>query len=529
MTENRADVVISGAGPNGLMLACELALAGVRPVVLERLPAPSDEPKANGMVGQVIRLLDMRGLYQRFTGSDDPPRPAYEWMFSGMSVPLSGVRDNPMYAMMMQQPRLVRLLDERARELGVDVRWGHELTGIQTQSVGAAVDVSGPDGAYTLETTYLVGADGGRSTVRKLAGIGFPGYTSNTVARIAHVRLPDKMRTANGGLDIPGFGPLPWGHNRLDNGGFIFAEMERGRPLLGTIEFDQQADDSAPMTLDELRDSARRILGVDLPVEAPAGDGPQALRRIAGQNTRQADRYRAGNIFLLGDSAHVHSAMGGPGLNLGLQDAMNLGWKLAAAVNGWAPPDLLDSYQSERYPVGERVMMHSMSQTALFGPGPEIAALRELFKELLQQPGVAEHMAHLLAGSDVRYDVGEDHPLAGRLVPDLTLDDGRRLADLLHRARPVLLDLSGGHAVESAQGWLDRVDVVEGAVADLEACTLLIRPDGYVAWAANTFETDDEEQLHAALQKWFGVSVAERGAARRDDGLSSAPEAQRTA
>ena len=147
MTENRADVVISGAGPNGLMLACELALAGVRPVVLERLPAPSDEPKANGMVGQVIRLLDMRGLYQRFTGSDDPPRPAYEWMFSGMSVPLSGVRDNPMYAMMMQQPRLVRLLDERARELGVDVRWGHELTGIQTQSVGTAVDVSGPDGA----------------------------------------------------------------------------------------------------------------------------------------------------------------------------------------------------------------------------------------------------------------------------------------------------------------------------------------------------------------------------------------------
>ena len=147
--------------------------------------------------------------------------------------------------------------------------------------------------------------------------------------------------------------------------------------MVGTIEFDEHADDAEPMTLDELRDSARRVLGVDLPVEPPIGDGPHALRRIAGQNTRQADRYRVGNIFLLGDSAHVHSAMGGPGLNLGLQDAMNLGWKLAAAVNGWAPADLLDTYHSERYPVGERVMMHSMSQTALFGPGPEIAALRD--------------------------------------------------------------------------------------------------------------------------------------------------------
>ena len=149
---------------------------------------------------------------------------------------------------------------------------------------------------------------------------------------------------------MPGFGPLPWGHNRLDNGGIIYAEMEPGRPLLGTIEFDQQPDDAAPMTLDELRDSARRVLGVDLPVEPPDGDRPHALRRIAGQNTRQADRYRAGNIFLLGDSAHVHSAMGGPGLNLGLQDAMNLGWKLAAAVNGWAPEDLLDTYQTSGTP-----------------------------------------------------------------------------------------------------------------------------------------------------------------------------------
>jgi 2-polyprenyl-6-methoxyphenol hydroxylase-like FAD-dependent oxidoreductase len=472
-------------------------------------------------------MLDMRGLYQRFSGSDDPPQPAYEWIFSGMSVPLFGMRDNPMHVLMVSQPRLVRLLADRAAELGVDVRWGHELAGLATRSDGVTVTVSSGDDTYAMEATYLVGADGGRSAVRKLAGIDFPGYTSNTVARIAHVRVPDELRGANGGIDVPGVGPLPFGHNRLDNGGFIYAEMEPGRPLLGTIEFDQQPDDTAPMTIDELRDSARRVLGVDLPVEPPNGDGPHALRRIAGQNTRQADRYRAGNVFLLGDSAHVHSAMGGPGLNLGLQDAMNLGWKLAAVVNGTAPEGLLDTYQSERYPVGERVMMHSMSQTALFSPGPEITALRELFKELLAQPSVAAHIAHLLAGSDVRYDTGDDHRLAGRLVPDLTLDDGRRVVELLRGGRPLLLDLSGGYVGNAASGY--RVDVVDGAVADLQARALLIRPDGYVAWAADTFDRGDQDRLQAALGKWCGVSAEGRGAQRRDDGRSSGQEEERTA
>jgi 2-polyprenyl-6-methoxyphenol hydroxylase-like FAD-dependent oxidoreductase len=407
-----------------------------------------------------------------------------------------------MYALMIQQPRLVRLLAERARDLDVEVRWGHELVGMDTRQDGITVAVSGAGRNYPLDTTYLVGADGGRSGVRKLAGIAFPGHTSNTVARLAHVEVPDEIRSADGGLDVPGIGRLSWGHHRRGDGGFIFAELEPGRPMVGTIEFTDQVDDASPMTLDELRTSARRVLGLDLPFGPPAGDGPHALRRIAGQNTRQADRYRAAHIFLVGDSAHVHSAMGGPGLNLGLQDAMNLGWKLAAAVNGWAPANLLDTYHSERHPAGERVMMHSMSQTALFAPGPEVGALRALFTDLLELPSVAEHMAHLLSGSDVRYDTGDSHPLSGCLVPDWTLDNGHRVADLLHGGRPVLLDCSGGEATTVAAPWARRVTCVSAAMPDGPAATL-IRPDGYIAWAADRFD-GNEAGLQAALCRWFG-------------------------
>ena len=248
--------------------------------------------------------------------------------------------------------------------------------------------------------------------------------------------------------------------------------------------------------------SARRVLGVDIPFEEPKGEGPHALRRINGQNTRQVESYRDGRVLLLGDAAHVHSPLGGPGLNLGLQDTMNLGWKLAAQINGTAPAGLLDTYQSERHPVGKRVMMHSLAQIALMAPGSEVAALRTLLGELLTIPDAQNHMAALLAGSDVGYDVGDDHPLSGHLVPDLILDDGRRVAELLHDARPVLLDLDGG--ADLAPGWADRVDTVSASIADRPAAAILIRPDGYVAWAADTFDPSAEAGLRAALQRWFG-------------------------
>lgn len=501
------DVVIAGAGPNGLMLACELALVGVRPIVLDGLEGPSADPKANGLAGQVVRLLDMRGLYHAFGGADGPPAPVDEWIFAAMALNLSGVSDNPMHAMFIQQPRLVRLLEKRALDLGVDVRWGHEVTGVAQTPGGVIVDVTGPERRYDVETTYLVGADGGRSPVRKAVGIDFVGSTSNTVTRMADVRLPDELRSEDGSYVVPGYGPLRMRHNRLDGGGYVFFQIPGGRTMFGTIEPGRLAADAPPMSLDELRESARRLLGVDLPLEAPRGPGPHAMRRIDGLNTRLAQTYRRGNVLLLGDAAHVHSPMGGPGLNLGLQDAVNLGWKLAAQVQGSAPEGLLDTYDSERRPVGERVMMQSLSQQALMAPGAETGALRTLFGELLDKPEVRDHMARLLAGADVRYAVGDEHAMSGRLIPELVLDDGRRVAELLHDARPVLLDLRGG-AAAAVTGWADRVDVVTGGIAESPLAAVLLRPDGYVAWAADTRDgapdTGDVTNLVAALTRWFG-------------------------
>jgi 2-polyprenyl-6-methoxyphenol hydroxylase-like FAD-dependent oxidoreductase len=406
-----------------------------------------------------------------------------------------------MRALMIQQPRVVRLLEKRARDLGVDVRWGHALSGFEQIAGGVTVTVEGPDRAYELGATFLVGADGGRSLVRKTAGIDFPGSTSNTVTRLADVHLPDELRSEDGGYVIPGFGPLRFRHNRLERGGYVFFQIPGGRTMFAISEPGRLPSDAPPMSLDDLRESARRVFGVDVPLEAPQGPGPHAMRRMDGTNTRLAQTYRVGNVLLLGDAAHVHSPMGGPGLNLGMQDTVNLGWKLAATIKGWAPDGLLDTYESERHPVGERVMMQSLSQQALTSPGPEVDALRTLFGELLQKPQVREYMANLLAGSDVRYDVGDAHPMSGRLVPELVLDDGRRVAELLHDARPVLIDASGGPFAAIAAGWADRVDLVTASIMDSPIAGILLRPDGYVAWATDSAEGPG---LAAALERWFG-------------------------
>jgi len=425
-------------------------------------------------------------------------------MFAGLSLSFLGLEDNPMYALLLPQPRLVRLLEKRARGLGVDIRWGNELTDFDADDDGVGLTVRTGEHTYELTAGYLVGADGGRSMVRKNLGVAFTGHTSGIVSRLAHVHIPDDLLVPGSGYNFPGFGLLRFGQNRFEAGTIMVFALEPDRPLIGTIEYGWTVGSAdGPMSFGELGDSIRRIIGVDIALQAPKKPGAHALRRLDGINTRQADRYRVGRVLLVGDAAHVHSPMGGPGLNLGLQDGVNLGWKLAAVLSGRQPAELLDTYHSERFPVGERVMLHSMAQLALAAPGPEVRALRTLFGELTTKSEVTEHLAHLLAGSDVRYDVGDEHPLSGRLVPDLTLDDGRRVAELLYAARPVLLDGTGGRAATAVQGWADRVEMVEGTLTDGPAA-MLIRPDGYVAWACDTCTVADTDRLTTQLRRWIG-------------------------
>jgi hypothetical protein len=319
----------------------------------------------------------------------------------------------------------------------------------------------------------------------------------------------DLVDPATGGLTVPGYGLVPpLMHHRTERGVIAYAPFAAGT-MVTTMEFGGEAPDE-PMTLDELRESARRVLGVDVPIRPPEGDGPHLLRRLTGGNTRIADRFRAGRVLLVGDAAHVHSAIGGPGLNLGLQDAVNLGWKLAAELHGWAPAGLLDTYESERRPASERVVMHTQAQSALIAPGSDVTALRELFTELLRDKGTVQHIADTMAGADIRYDTGDTHPLAGRWAPDLVLRNGNgpvRLAELTRAARPLLLDLTeDGALAKELSGTHDRVDTVTADAADAPVTALLLRPDGYVAWASSE-PRPDRAALHTALGRWFGVAA----------------------
>ncbi|HEX5198564.1 MAG TPA: FAD-dependent monooxygenase [Actinoplanes sp.] len=489
------DVVISGGGPNGLMVACELALAGVRPVVLEQRTGPAEEQRANGMVGQVIRLFERRGLYGRLSGNAAPPAPAPQFMFAAFPLPLHQLTDNPVYTILIPQQKIEAMLASRAEELGVEIRPGHTVTGLTQKDEAVVVTVDGPDGSYEMETRYLVGADGGRSITRKLAGIGFPGVASDhTVSRTAHITVPPEYRDAvTGGLRVPGYGLIPpFLHHRSERGLVSYAPFPDGRTLLSVTASDLPEGDE-PFTIAELQRALTHVIGVEVPLGPPVGDGPHMLRRRSGGQTRLAERYREGRVLLVGDAAHVHSAIGGPGLNLGLQDAVNLAWKLAATVRGWAPDGLLDTYETERRPAGERVTMHTQAQAVLVGPGPEVTALRTLFGELLEKPAVLQHIADLIAGADIRYGSSPGSPLTGKFVPDL--------GPATHSGRPLLVDNTGTLGAVAAP-WSDRVDVVTAPVEG--ATALLVRPDCYVAWASAD-AAPDGETLRAALTEWFGA------------------------
>jgi 2-polyprenyl-6-methoxyphenol hydroxylase-like FAD-dependent oxidoreductase len=512
------DVLIAGGGPNGLMLACELALNGVRPVLLER-EADRDRPiRANGLIGRVAHVFDRRGLLARLGLGDDPPAPTPFFQFGGLPLDLRAVPGNPMTGVPVPQPRVEAMLEERARELGVEIRRGHELTAQHDTGTSVSCEVAGPDGAYRIDARWLVGADGSRSLVRKTSGIGFPGTSRpDFVSRIAEVVLPDGYLDPTGlGLNVPGVGRLPMGFTRTAGGVFSTASFAPGIQLVGSNEWDQPPPDpDVPMSLDELRASVRRVIGADLPMTAPEGPGPYRMYRHTLES-RHADRYRAGRVLLVGDAAHIQFGIGGPGLNLGLQDAANLGWKLAAVVGGAAPDDLLDTYDAERRPVAGRVLMQTRAQVALLAPGEETTALRELFGELLTDPAATARIANTMAGADTRYDTRvtdpAPHPLAGGWADDLPLATEAgptRLAVLQRGGRPLLLDLAGRPEVaEAAAGWKDRVDLVTARIAGaaVPVDALLVRPDGYLAWAVGADAPPDTalRGLRAALTTWFG-------------------------
>lgn len=505
-----ADVIVVGAGPTGLMLAGELSLAGMRVMVLERQPQLRETPKANGLGGQILRLLRYRGLLERFEAEcSGPTHPAPVFPFGTVHLDFSQLPEPPMWGLSLPQPRLERLLDEHARDLGAEVRRGHGVVGVGQDEAGVTADVHGPEEAYQVRAHYLVGCDGPRSTVRDAAGISFPGTTYPEVNRLGQLTVPDSVtRLDNGDLDVPGLGIVRAGFTRTDRGVFGFGWLGPGELMIHTTEDETlEYDDDVPLTPTEFGDSIRRVLGADLPVGEP-----HRLTRWTFA-ARQADRYRNGRIFVAGDAAHLFPATG-IGLNVGMLDSVNLAWKLAADIQGWAPDGLLDTYHGERHVAGTRGLLQTRAQVALRrGQDAAADALRDVFTELMADEAPLRRMGGLLAGTDICQPMPGpgDHALTGTFVPDLVLntDQGTTgVAALLHTARPVLLDLAGRPELhEAARGWQDRIEIRTATTDDRPADALLIRPDAHIIWAAAVDEPGNTAvlALHDTLSRWFGI------------------------
>ncbi|MQY27173.1 FAD-dependent monooxygenase [Nocardia aurantia] len=479
------DVLVAGAGPVGLMLAAELQLAGARVLVVERRHEPDTAVKAGGINTATAAALDRRGQLSALAPAA-ARRPAFAGHFGGILVPADPVdRDDPVlrgrgangWFMEIPQLEVERVLGARAVELGAEVRRGVELRGFRADEDGVTVQLDDGD----VRAAWLVGCDGGRSTVRRLGGFEFTGTDPGITGRQAVV-----VMTGAEGL---GAG---WQHT--PTGVYVHGPMP-GR--VRTVEFDgPPADRDAPVTAAEIEASLRRVSGADVHVSEIHGG-----TRFT-DNARQATTYRRGRVLLCGDAAHVHSPFSGQGLNLGIGDAVNLGWKLAATVRGGAPEGLLDTYTAERHPVGARVLDWTRAQVAVMRGDADSRALRHVVTDFLGTRDGSTYYAQQVSGLGQRYELGGGHPLVGMTMPELRLDDGTRLTEHARSGRTLLVDLAGDARLPAlAAAYPGDLDLIQGRSAGAGSDALLIRPDGFVAWAA---ASGDLSGLETALTRWVG-------------------------
>ena len=481
-------VVIAGGGPTGLMLAGELALAAVDVVIVERRTNQNvDGSRAGGLHSRTIEVLDQRGIAERFLAEGQEMQVQG---FAGVPLDISDFPTRHNYGLALWQSQFEPILADWVGELGVPIVRGCEVVGFAQDDTGVDVELTGDT---SLRAEYLVGCDGGRSLIRKAAGIDFPGLDPSTSWMIAEVEMDEEPEL---------------GFRRDRVGTHALGRRADGEPVRVVLT-ERDLDHTGDPSMSELREALVAVYGTDFGLRSA-----NWISRFTDM-ARQAASYRRGRVLLAGDAAHVHPPQGGQGLNTGVQDAANLGWKLAQVVDGTSPESLLDTYHAERHPVGARVLHNTMAQVALGSPDDRHQALRDTMTELLSMDEPRRRIAAMLSGLDIHYDLGEGHPLLGRRMPDLDVQDGdgpTRVFTLLHDARPVLLNLGepGGFDISP---WADRVRLVDarhtgvwelpvlGEIAAPPA--VLIRPDGHVAWAGDL--TDPE--LPRAVATWFGAAT----------------------